>query len=313
MPSPLGQSDDIERLGGGFAARAPAVAGVLGGERDVLQGGEGRDEVVRLEHEPQLLGSNAGPSAVGETRHLAAADDEARRRAVVEVGLLQESEDLHERALAGTRGAHDRDHLAGLDRDVHAAQSLEAIVPAKPEGLVDVAGFKKGHVDRSYSCRRARTGSSRAACVAGTIPATIPRAVAKMTAETAVVAVRLKSTVPEASPAPFPSATAIAPRPRPRRPPRKPMRPASATSSPMIRRRRPPIARLIPISRVRSLTDMAIVLTTDKPPTTRLIKPTPTMMPLRRLAIEPIVWSNSLAVTAVTLGKDASMRSASWS
>src|SRR4051794_12075277 len=137
MPSPLGQSDDIERLGGGFAARAPTVAGVLGGERDVLQGGERRDEVVRLEHEPQLLGPNAGPSAIGETRHLAAADDEARRWAAVEVWLLQQTEDVHERALARTRGPHDRDHLAGLDRDVHAAQSLEAIVPAEPEGLVD--------------------------------------------------------------------------------------------------------------------------------------------------------------------------------
>ena len=77
----------------------------------------------------------------------------------------------------------------------------------------------------------------------------------------------------------------------------RPMRPASATSSATIRRREPPIARLIPISRVRSLTDIAIVLTTDRPPTIRLMRPTPTMIPPRRFAIEPIDSSNSLAVT----------------
>ena len=72
------------------------------------------------------------------------------------------------------------------------------------------------------------------------------------------------------------------------------------------------MARLMPISRVRSLTDMAIVLTTDRPPTIRLIRPTPTMIPPRRFAIEPTDSSNSLAVTVVTFGSDASRAAASF-
>ena len=63
--------------------------------------------------------------------------------------------------------------------------------------------------------------------------------------------------------------------------------PASATSSRMIRRRDPPMARLMPISRVRSVTLMAIVLMTDRPPTTRLMTATPTMIALKIRVVRP--------------------------
>ena len=53
------------------------------------------------------------------------------------------------------------------------------------------------------------------------------------------------------------------------------------TSSRTIRVRLPPMARLIPISRVRSAIDIAIVLTTDRPPTSRLISAIPTRIELR--------------------------------
>ena len=56
------------------------------------------------------------------------------------------------------------------------------------------------------------------------------------------------------------------------------------------------MARLIPISRVRSATDMAIVLMTDSPPTARLISAIPTRIELRIEVAEPIWLSKSLAV-----------------
>ena len=75
-----------------------------------------------------------------------------------------------------------------------------------------------------------------------------------------------------------------------------PMSPASATSSRMIRRREPPMARLMPISRVRSATLMAIVLMTDRPPTTRLMTATPMMIALKIAVEAPTCSSNSAPV-----------------
>ena len=78
----------------------------------------------------------------------------------------------------------------------------------------------------------------------------------------------------------------------------------------MTRAREPPIARLIPISRVRSATDMAIVLITDRPPTIRLIRATPTMIALKIATDEPTTSSNSVAVIADAFGMSASIRAA---
>ena len=93
----------------------------------------------------------------------------------------------------------------------------------------------------------------------------------------------------------------MAPSARPIRPPMRPIRPASATSSRMIRRREPPMARLMPISRVRSVTLMAIVLMTDRPPTTRLMSATPMMIALKITVVDPTCWSKSALVRVVTL------------
>ena len=79
-------------------------------------------------------------------------------------------------------------------------------------------------------------------------------------------AVRSNSTVPDDLPASLPTSTTSAPRTSPTTPPMNPMSADSATSSRTMRARPPPIARLTPISRVRSATDIAIVLMTDRPP-----------------------------------------------
>ena len=78
------------------------------------------------------------------------------------------------------------------------------------------------------------------------------------------------------------------------------MNAASVISSPMIEPRDAPMERLIPISRVRSATLMAIVLITDRPPTTRLIRATPRMMALNIATVDPNAWSKSSAVVACT-------------
>ncbi len=147
----------------------------------------------------------------------------------------------------------------------------------------------------------------------GTKPAIAPRIVEKATAVIAVPSVSSKRIVPDERPASFTTVTTIAPRMSPMAPPRNPMSAASMTSSRTIRVRLPPMARLMPISRVRSAIDMAIVFTTDRPPTRRLISAIPTRIELRIEVALPICLSKSLPVIVATPGTCAVIRAASAS
>ena len=82
--------------------------------------------------------------------HVAAAERELRSRTVVRIGGVEQPEDVHERALARAGRAHDRDHLAGLDADVDAAQRVDAVAAAEAVGLAQVAAFEEWH--RRFSC-----------------------------------------------------------------------------------------------------------------------------------------------------------------
>ena len=73
------------------------------------------------------------------------------------------------------------------------------------------------------------------------------------------------------------------------------------------------MARLIPISRVRSAIDIAIVFTTDRPPTRRLIRAIPTRIELRIDVAPPICLSKSLPVIVEMPGTSALIRAASAS
>ena len=66
----------------------------------------------------------------------------------------------------------------------------------------------------------------------------------------------------------------------------------------MMRPRLAPIARLTPISRVRSATLMVIVFMTDNPPTTMLMSATLRMMALKMASVEPNRSSKSSPETA---------------
>ena len=128
MSRAVGQADEIEsrqRFGTPLGA---AVAGVFRCEGDVFGRAERRDEVVGLEDEAQMFRACPRAGAVRELRHVTATDHEAGPRSAVEVGLVEQAEDVHEGRLAGPGRAHDRDHLAGFDRDVDSAQGLNAAV-----------------------------------------------------------------------------------------------------------------------------------------------------------------------------------------
>src|SRR5688572_18378404 len=150
---------------------------------------------------------------------------------------MEQAEDVHQRALARARGTHDRDHLACLDVDVDTPERAQGVAATEVICLAQVACLEHRHGLLPYWYRIAWTGSSRAALHGGTIPAALPRIALNPTANAAVPTVRSNRIVPEARPASFATRTTVAPRARPRMPPIRPIRPASATRSRMIRRR----------------------------------------------------------------------------
>jgi hypothetical protein len=58
---------------------------------------------------------------------------------------MQQPEQMHEGALAGARGTHDRHHLAGGDVDVDTAKGIDARPARQPVGLAQVGRFDQVH------------------------------------------------------------------------------------------------------------------------------------------------------------------------
>src|SRR6266566_2945439 len=100
---------------------------------DVLEGREHRDQVVELEHEPDVRGAPAG-----ELRLAQLGDVGARHRHGPPVGPIQPRDQVEERGLAGSRRAHQAEELplGNLERDVvqHGDQHGVALI-----GLGDAA------------------------------------------------------------------------------------------------------------------------------------------------------------------------------
>ena len=89
-------------------------------QRDVLLRRQRRQQVERLEHEPDVLAAQARERAVGHRGDLLAADPDRPGRRPVEPG-----EQVHERGLAGAGRAHDGRELAGGDVERDAAQGVD--------------------------------------------------------------------------------------------------------------------------------------------------------------------------------------------
>jgi hypothetical protein len=89
-------------------------------EQDVLLRGEDRQQVEGLEDEADLVAAQLGQAAVVEAVELDAVEDDGARGRAVEAG-----EDVHERGLAGARGAHDRGEAAGREVDADAVERAD--------------------------------------------------------------------------------------------------------------------------------------------------------------------------------------------
>ena len=153
---PLSQTDQGE----GFEPRLLGVlasdAGVVAGQEDVLEGGEGRDQVEVLEDEAHSAGPDLGSSIVGKRGHVLSREVELGSGAVVRVGSVEQAQDVHESALAGSGRAHDRYHLARLDRDLDALEGFDGVAAAQPVGLAEVSTFEDCHRSVSLAGRGRR-------------------------------------------------------------------------------------------------------------------------------------------------------------
>ena len=88
----------------------------------VLHRREFRQQVVELEHEPDMPVAKRDPRLVVHRRDAVFAD-----RDVAAVDRIQAAEHVQQRALPHSGRAHDRDHLALLDGQVEIAQDVQAL------------------------------------------------------------------------------------------------------------------------------------------------------------------------------------------
>ena len=88
----------------------------------VLERAELGQQVVQLEDEPHVTVAERHERCVGQPRHVAVGDADRSR-----VRTVEPPEQVQQGALAHARGAHDRDHVAGLDLEIEPAQDVNRL------------------------------------------------------------------------------------------------------------------------------------------------------------------------------------------
>jgi hypothetical protein len=104
------------------------------GQRHVLRDREIRQDVERLEHEPETLAPKRGLALVVERREVVAVDDH-----VAFVHGFEPRDDVQQRGFADPRRADDRDPFAAIDVQRHVVQ--HATRDRATKGLADAAQF----------------------------------------------------------------------------------------------------------------------------------------------------------------------------
>src|SRR6266516_3119469 len=109
--------------------------------------------MVKLKHESDGPVAQLAQLGLVASMHRLASDYyiSARR-------FVQCAEHVHQRAFAGAAGAHNRDHLAALDREVHTVEDVKQIPIAADVCLVDFVSLENGE---RHSCLIASIGKSR--------------------------------------------------------------------------------------------------------------------------------------------------------
>ena len=114
--------DALEHLRGAFAPRPPAVARVDQRHLHVPEGAGAAEQLEGLEHEADPLVADAGQGGVAHAGGVLAV------QVVPAAGHpVQAAQHVHQRALAGAGGAHDRHVLVLAQLQRHAVQRVDAL------------------------------------------------------------------------------------------------------------------------------------------------------------------------------------------
>src|SRR6267378_3352474 len=114
----VGEADPVERLPRSALRVGNAVAEEVGQE-NVLQRGEGGEQVEALEDEPDLRVPQGGKLRVGDGAQIAAEHQRFARELAI-----QAAQDVQQRALSAAALALDRKELAAAHREVDAAEQI---------------------------------------------------------------------------------------------------------------------------------------------------------------------------------------------
>ena len=113
---PVAEADALQGLPGALTPMS-AARPVEQGKLHVGQGAEAGQQVVGLEDEADFPVANVGQLVVAQRSHVLAVQGVGAGG-----GNVQAAQDVHERGLAGAGDAHDCDHFAAGDAEVHAVE-----------------------------------------------------------------------------------------------------------------------------------------------------------------------------------------------
>src|SRR5207249_10682405 len=113
----ISQTDPLQGLRRAVVPVARADTLVKKRQLHVLQRAGARKQVEPLEDEPDLLAAHSRELIARELSDVASVEQIRAARRPVET-----ADEVHEGALAGAGSTHDREELAGSDRERHAAQ-----------------------------------------------------------------------------------------------------------------------------------------------------------------------------------------------
>src|SRR5467141_4846181 len=121
-------------------------------------------QMVKLEDEPNSAVSQLSKlHLVPPVNRLTSNYNIATRR------FVERAENVHQRALAGSAGADDGDHLPALNGEIHTVENMKSVPITADVRLVDVVCLAYGH---RHSCLIASIGKSLDACTDGYTVAT---------------------------------------------------------------------------------------------------------------------------------------------
>ncbi len=146
---PIAESHAVQELACALLrfGRSAVHGRVIQRHEHVVDRGGPRQQVEALKDEPELGRAHQRPLVRRQAAHVLAVEPILARG-----GPIEAAQDVHERAFAGPRSAHQGDHLAALDRYRHALQHGDVDL-AHVVGLGNVLDAKQFH-DDTWSVER---------------------------------------------------------------------------------------------------------------------------------------------------------------